>query len=608
MIVDHHLQVEHPTFHLLDRYCEANLNVACRLPQTEAVQIRCTHRDDFLYAVPSSGCSTYYRCYHRQPIRYKCGDGAYFDYRQQKCVRNEGTCYDLLCTGKTDGAYADTTQACRRFYECSGGNLVKVDNCPLGTLFDGIECAPRQEVTCASPVDEAIGIPIPSDDRCYGRGDGFHVLEDDQCQKVLVCGDSSVVEVLECPEGYAYDERMKRCVFSSGLGLPGCASNTMDESDDICAALPEGLYLDPLSKNCKSYVKCKDGRKMARMDCSKGTVFNGAQCVPEFLYHCPRMALPGDICDKKNDGLYNDPRKGCSYFVKCENFKTVDSFSCPSGFIFDPVQNVCTEDPGNDFCQEVGYSNDCSLRSAGFYQDFSDQSKCSNFFYCFNGFKTILRCPANQVFDGENCVQSSSYSCPSENSDSCANKANGFYRDFSGSCRSYFQCSEGSKTSYLCKPGLIFIGGQCSDRQEDTICEDDIMCSGKSDGYHQDLQSACRSYYYCQGGERLQTLTCRGSKIYNGHSCVSQDVYKCPVGSAASNPYLNCLPRKCNPSCSKSGFETDYDSGCQNYFFCIDTKKTLLSCSSNYIFNGEICVPTSMYNCPKYCDDTVECS
>ncbi|XP_001658315.2 uncharacterized protein LOC5569084 isoform X1 [Aedes aegypti] len=574
---------------------------------TSALQIRCTHHDEFLYASPASKCTSYYRCYQGEQIRYRCNERSVFDFYQQKCIRSEGTCYEPVCTGKTNGLYADTTHSCRRSYECSGGKLIAVANCPLGHLFDGNKCAPQHEVTCESPKNSAIAFPFSGDDRCFGRQNGNHIIDDEQCKKFMICHENTVIDVLECPFGYVYNEVTRRCTYTGGIGMVGCMSNFMDEGDDMCSKLPDGPHTDPTSKDCKKYIECMDGRLFSKHECPRATVFNGVQCVPDVLYHCPRIALPGDICDKKHDGFYIDPRKGCSYYVRCERQRTVENHSCPSGFHYNPSENLCLEQLNSEVCRESGYSNDCIQRSAGYYQDTSEEPKCSQYFYCFNGNKTTLRCGPGHVYDGENCVSSSVYTCPSTNFNSCISKPNGYYRDPAGGCRSYFYCSEGIKTSYLCNPGQIFSNGHCVGRLEDTSCNDDAVCVGKSDGYYQDFQSNCRNYFYCQRGEKLQTLTCRGSKIFNGHSCVPQDTYICPRGKMAADTLLNCLPRPCSPDCSRNGFQNDFDSDCENYFFCIDGKKTVLSCSNNYVFNGEICVPRDTYQCPKYCESTASC-
>ncbi|XP_039436777.1 uncharacterized protein LOC120418434 isoform X1 [Culex pipiens pallens] len=603
-----------------ERKLQANGRVIFKFLRRDAKQyepalpaeIRCSHHDNLLYAIPNSGCSSYYRCYQRTVFRHRCNEKSVFDFYQQKCVRSEATCYEPVCTGRTNGLYPDTTQGCRRSYECQGGVLIAVENCPHGFRFSGGSCVPPHEAgSCDSPATSAIAIPFDGDNRCYGLQNGNHIIDDDHCKKFMICQDNSVIEVLECPYGYVYDELTMRCVFTGGIESSGCMTNYMDEVDDACARLPGGFHLDPTSKSCTSYIKCANGRLESQHDCPKGSVFNGVQCVPQFLYHCPRLALPGDICERKLDGLHIDPRKGCAFYVRCNNHRTIDSFSCRSSFHYNPEDNMCVDrSRSSEICHEVGYSSDCTQRSAGFYQDFSEASKCSYYFYCFNGNKTALRCPPGQVFDGENCVPSSSYSCPSTASDSCVNKPSGYYRDPSGGCRSYFYCStDGTKTSYLCNAGQIFSAGHCVDRLADDICSEDLVCAGRSDGYYQDLTSNCRSYFYCQQGEKLQTLTCRGSRLFNGHSCVSQDAYTCPHEAAiAADPLLNCIPRPCEQDCSKNGFQNDYDSGCRDYFFCIDGKKTTLSCSDGQVFNGEICVHADKFPCPKYCDATVACN
>uniref|UniRef100_A0A182SBV1 Chitin-binding type-2 domain-containing protein n=1 Tax=Anopheles maculatus TaxID=74869 RepID=A0A182SBV1_9DIPT len=141
------------------------------------------------------------------------------------------------------------------------------------------------------------------------------------------------------------------------------------------------------------------------------------------------------------------------------------------------------------------------------------------------------------------------------------------------------------------------------------MCETDTPCSERPDGYYQDRDTQCRQYYFCQRGEKLQTLTCRGSKIFDGRTCVPPDSYTCPTGvddvdAAASE---NCIVRHCEPACAKGGFFADYDSGCEQYHFCIDGKQSTLSCSANYVFNGELCVPKASYYCPRYCTPPESC-
>ena len=137
--------------------------------------------------------------------------------------------------------------------------------------------------------------------------------------------------------------------------------------------------------------------------------------------------------------------------------------------------------------------------------------------------------------------------------------------------------------------------------QPQSDCSKNSECGAKADGYYQDLQLHCRNYYYCLQGDKVQVLTCRNGRLFNGQGCVSAKEYACPSIGFMRAEQFNCVPRKCGDHCSKTGFYADLDSQCKNYYFCIDGQKTSLSCSGGSVFNGEMCVPSESYHCPKYC-------
>uniref|UniRef100_A0A182V7B1 Chitin-binding type-2 domain-containing protein n=1 Tax=Anopheles merus TaxID=30066 RepID=A0A182V7B1_ANOME len=592
-----------------------------------SLEVMCTHSDSYFYSIPGSRCTAYYRCYQNQPIQYSCTDGAMFDFYQQRCVRTEGTCYEAVCIGKTNGLYADTSQGCRRAYRCRGGKITTIEGpCPLGMLFDSATnaCAPEDSVAvCESPETTAATIRYEADARCYGLSDGNHVLPGDSanCKKYLHCRNDQVVDVLECPPGYRFDERTQRCRLSNqGSNCRTSYQPQQLADENGCSYLPDGLHLAATSHDCRAYVKCQSRRLVSRHDCPPMTVFNGQQCVPTFLYHCPRLDPPGDICHQRHDGYHVDPRKGCAYYVRCQGQRTVEQHSCPNGFHYDPAESACIESALDTACHRVPYSPDCIQRASGYYQDLTamdddvSMSPCRAYFHCHNGARTSFRCPYGYLFDGENCVAqgASAYQCPVEDVNSCLRKPNGYYKDARAGCRAYHLCTNGHKISYLCEQGQIYAQGKCIARTVQGVCnEPDTPCAGRPDGYYQDRDTQCRQYYFCQRGEKLQTLTCRGSKIFDGRSCVPPDGYTCPaagvddVDAAASE---NCIVRHCHePVCAKGGFFADYDSGCEQYFFCIDGKQSVLSCSDGYVFNGELCVPRASYYCPRYCTPPESC-
>lgn len=244
----------------------------------------------------------------------------------------------------------------------------------------------------------------------------------------------------------------------------------------------------------------------------------------------------------------------------------------------------------------------------GFYQDRSLESSCRNYFFCFNGRKTTFSCPVGELFNGESCVDDRFYSCPNLDADSCDTKEDGYYKDNSLDCRSYFFCSSNRKFSFLCKSGEAFDGNKCVSKRHVEMCMKSFDCVGKSNGYYQDIKSGCTKYFYCKQSEKLQVLTCRNGRVFNGNSCVSPQSYVCPNVGQLIAQKLNCIPRKCSQACQRDGFFADYDSRCKNYYFCVNGNQSKLSCMKNFIFNENegLCIPQDKYQCPIYCSS--ECS
>lgn len=403
---------------------------------------------------------------------------------------------------------------------------------------------------------------------------------------------------MSCPEGFLFDRKLKICLKEQET-----VCQNSNSENEICRYSLDGLHSDPFSFDCKNYVKCYNKKLVSKHRCPLATIFNGTSCIPDTLYECPRSVKFDKLCRGKNDGFHVDPRYGCSNYMKCIRNYPVEFYHCNKGLVFDPETKNCVSKNTKSLCRYLGTSNDCMNSEPGYYQDRSLDSSCREYYFCYNGKKTTFRCELGKVFNGENCVDERLYTCPNLDENSCDNKADGYYKDKSG-CRAYFYCSGGRKYSYVCGDGQAFDGNKCVEKRHVSQCAPSVECTGKSDGYYQDLTSDCRNYYFCMQGDKIQLLTCRNGRLFNGQSCVSPDSYTCPRGKLkAAKP--NCLPRKCKV-CSKNGFFADLDSACRNYYFCIDGRPTFLSCSDNYVFNGEICVPKNSYQCPQYCTD--QCS
>lgn len=233
-----------------------------------------------------------------------------------------------------------------------------------------------------------------------------------------------VVSSALCPDGQLFDKKLKHCV----LERETFCNIKKNEDTDACRQLQDGLHVDPSSKDCKKYVKCFNGKVLSRNDCSPGTIFDGSTCGPNSLFECSNSPRLDKICKDKPNGLFSDPRSGCSAYIRCVNEHAISFHQCNSGLVFDVESRSCKQDSSKSLCKFVGKSNDCSTKESGYYQDRSLISSCRDYFFCYNSFKTNFRCEIGKLFNGENCVDERLYTCPNRDSNSCDNKADGYYK------------------------------------------------------------------------------------------------------------------------------------------------------------------------------------
>ena len=118
-------------------------------------------------------------------------------------------------------------------------------------------------------------------------------------------------------------------------------------------------------------------------------------------------------------------------------------------------------------------------------------------------------------------------------------------------------------------------------------------CQGLADGYYQDVDSGCRSYFYCSSGLKA-VYVCSGKAVYDGEHCVDPESYRCPVEASSSS-------NDCRASAESSGgyYQADIQSGCRSYYFCSGDghKLITLTCSDGRLFNGKRCVDPAQHVC-----------
>jgi hypothetical protein len=130
-------------------------------------------------------------------------------------------------------------------------------------------------------------------------------------------------------------------------------------------------------------------------------------------FQCPDPILENP-CASRPDGLFAHTGSRCQRYVHCKDQKQMSISTCPDGKVFDG--SACVEAQGTNICisavvePDRTRSPDCTNMLNGFYQNYT--SGCHSYFYCIDGMKTVLTCPGNEVFNGQLCVNPSSYTCP----------------------------------------------------------------------------------------------------------------------------------------------------------------------------------------------------
>lgn len=480
------------------------------------------------------------------------------------------------------------------------------------------------QVKCISE-RSAVAVRIPASDPCASSPNGFQTQEDESCRGYYLCHSGQTIAKLRCAPGDYFN------------GVQ-CTPANNSSCKSYCSGKPDGFVTD-LRKQCGSYVKCTHGKVAEERDCPDGKLFNGNTCVPALLFQCP-LNPKRNLCSKLKNGYHIDYTSGCTEYFYCYQGQILVRSTCRDGKVWNGLDCVA---PNEFLCQGPEVWPGCSNKE-GLYADVAQSSKCRYYHYCSEGKRVRLRCPEGQVFNSKSCVSESSYTCPSPDTD-CFNKENGYYPEPKSKCKSYFFCSDGQKITYVCSENQVFDGTKCVNENEYKCTTHSNLCVNKTNGYHADETSGCHHYMYCFHGVLFTSFKCPDGQVFDGKKCIPFKQDECPRSKAScsdaedglySVPNSNCkkyfkcvnkkrtksftcregkvfngvkcvrytCPVKSQPLIQREdcvgrmGFFQDYQSKCNKYYFCINGAKTVLSCKSGEVFNGELCTSENNYTCP----------
>ncbi|XP_032530151.2 peritrophin-48-like [Danaus plexippus] len=525
---------------------------------------------DGLRADYSTECQEYVRCSDGVvKQRYACGPGRLFSEIAGACVlRRRYSCTRKVCAPGDTFAYATPATACRHYYRCENGTAID-HACPPGSWFDlARQACSRGAGTCYEPV-------------CAGLPDGVFPDTSHECRRKLRCQGAELRAVSSCV-GPCSDT----CPPPRSAAVPLPAGDADFCSDETCSSFCQqkanGAYADR-STGCREYFVCESRRVIRRGVCEPGLLFSGSGCEPAAQSYCPPPAR--SPCFNRPNGRYRD-WIDCSSWYECYRERVTARGTCEANFVFDGFGCV---PKGDFFCEGPAMASECEGMPSGTYQDLG--SNCTKYYHCEGSLRTILSCPEGQIFDGARCSSESQSLCPSLEPDSCYGRSDGRYRSSDTGCRGFYSCINGQKAVYACPVGKAFDGDTCVSFHPSVCPRDDYSCSTLSDGYHAELESNCRRYFYCEGGDRLATRSCLGGKIFDGHTCVEPSQHTC--GAPRRSTYENG-----GKTCESEGFFVQLGTECKKYYFCLTGIRTSLSCSARQLFNGQVCVPEEQYTCP----------
>ncbi|CAL8118847.1 unnamed protein product [Orchesella dallaii] len=177
-----------------------------------------------------------------------------------------------------------------------------------------------------------------------------------------------------------------------------------------------------------------------------------------------------------------------------------------------------------------------------------------------------------------------------DDNDDCSGKPDGYYQNFGSGCTSYYFCAAGYQITYVCPIGSKFNGKRCEDDYNCPTAGHVNDCKGKSNGYYPSRKNPGK-YFYCFQQAKVIELQCETGKTFVLDKCsYSAELI---IGTGNEERTRTCTSKS-------NGFYQDLSSNCEKYYYCIGGEKRELTCQSEYIFNGDICVHSSRYQCPGY--------
>lgn len=180
----------------------------------------------------------------------------------------EAVCYEGACEGRVNGRHSVPHAPCSTFYKCFNGAMIELKECPTSQIFDGRQCVSKSNFSCWREGKEG---------SCGNKPDGFYASEDNECRGFFYCKNQQMIRSFQCDEGLGFNG--KECVHS-----PNFACDPKPPVPD-CTHKFDGYYTVEKT-DCKTFFRCRNGKKLSEHTCPGNLVFNGQYCISPLFFTC----------------------------------------------------------------------------------------------------------------------------------------------------------------------------------------------------------------------------------------------------------------------------------------------------------------------------------
>ncbi|XP_066925332.1 SCO-spondin-like [Clytia hemisphaerica] len=479
-----------------------------------------------------------------------CPAGASWDPLIDSCsqIQQFQCLADPFCVGKTAGDYSIyhgfANESCStQYYRCDASLQKQLFSCPIndaGAYFNPVTR------TCSTGL-----APASCDNHeCIGRTDGNKGRLDANCRSYLTCN-SFLPTFPICPQGFYYDQGIRRCVEGGSRDNPpaGCI-------DPDCAGRPAGNYA--VDNFCNAFYTCDaNQRELSFTSCGSGEYYNPtlSGCSTNYPTGCQHK-----FCTERSNnvaGIFSFTGSSCSNsYVSCSGTSTAVpnlltfSLSCPPNQYFRVSNSAtsagsCVNVDGNTPISPLCPNYQCIGRQNGYTFALSTTvaHDCRKYYICNDQQLSEQQCPTASPYYNPNTK-----TCDSVPSALCWHPdciSGTVPRDYAITANSqcfssFYRCDANrQRSSQSC--GLSFLGGyygidavtntwRCISGIAPSTCPN-YLCIGRTGSassvstpmYRNPNDLYCTGYVSCSFSGVQSFLTCPngGFLDYSGYQCVS---------------------------------------------------------------------------------------